>query len=85
MPGLKLTACPCIHCLGNAHALRFRPAPLATPLRPCCTCDRGALRFGTNNTINLRLWAAKPDREFDLQAFNTGDYVQVDWSSREGI
>jgi glucan phosphorylase len=33
--------------------------------------------FGTNNTINLRLWAAKPDREFDLQAFNTGDYVQV--------
>ena len=33
--------------------------------------------FQTNNTINLRLWAAKPDREFDLQAFNTGDYVQV--------
>ena len=33
--------------------------------------------FKTNNTINLRLWAAKPDREFDLEAFNTGDYVQV--------
>jgi hypothetical protein len=33
--------------------------------------------FKTNNTINLRLWAAKPDREFDLQAFNTGDYVQA--------
>jgi starch phosphorylase len=33
--------------------------------------------FHTNNTINLRLWAAKPDREFDLQAFNTGDYVQA--------
>ena len=33
--------------------------------------------FNTNNTINLRLWAAKPDREFDLEAFNTGDYVQV--------
>ncbi|GAB4815011.1 hypothetical protein N2152v2_002057 [Parachlorella kessleri] len=33
--------------------------------------------FQTNNTINLRLWAAKPDREFDLQAFNTGDYVQA--------
>lgn len=33
--------------------------------------------FHTNNTINLRLWAAKPDREFDLEAFNTGDYVQV--------
>ena len=33
--------------------------------------------FQTNNTINLRLWAAKPDKEFDLEAFNTGDYVQA--------
>lgn len=33
--------------------------------------------FDTNNTINLRLWAAKPSREFDLEAFNTGDYVQA--------
>ncbi|GMH36665.1 hypothetical protein BSKO_04538 [Bryopsis sp. KO-2023] len=33
--------------------------------------------FGTNNTINLRLWAAKPARLFDLEAFNTGDYVQA--------
>lgn len=33
--------------------------------------------FNTQNTINLRLWAAKPDREFDLEAFNTGDYVQA--------
>jgi starch phosphorylase len=28
-----------------------------------------------NNTVNnLRLWAAKPSREFDLEFFNTGDY-----------
>ena len=33
--------------------------------------------YNTNNTINLRLWAAKPDTEFDLEAFNTGDYIQV--------
>jgi starch phosphorylase len=33
--------------------------------------------FDTRNCINLRLWAAKPGREFDLEAFNTGDYVQV--------
>ena len=33
--------------------------------------------FQTSNTINLRLWSAKPDKEFDLEAFNTGDYVQV--------
>ena len=31
--------------------------------------------FKTPNTINLRLWAAKPCQEFDLEAFNTGDYV----------
>ena len=33
--------------------------------------------FGTNNTINLRLWGAKPSKAFDLEAFNTGDYVQA--------
>ncbi|KAG6546468.1 hypothetical protein Mapa_012017 [Marchantia paleacea] len=33
--------------------------------------------YGTNNTINLRLWAAKPSGEFDLQSFNTGDYVNA--------
>jgi starch phosphorylase len=33
--------------------------------------------FATRNCINLRLWAAKPSTEFDLQAFNTGDYVQA--------
>jgi len=33
--------------------------------------------FQTNNTLNLRLWASRPDREFDLEAFNTGDYVQA--------
>ncbi|MEW5297432.1 MAG: hypothetical protein WDW36_000640 [Sanguina aurantia] len=31
--------------------------------------------FGTRNTINLRLWASRPSKEFDLEAFNTGDYV----------
>ena len=33
---------------------------------------------------HLRLWAAKPDREFDLQAFNTGDYVQARLSASVG-
>ena len=31
--------------------------------------------FGTRNCINLRLWAAKPSKEFDLEAFNTGGCV----------
>eukprot|EP00958_Prasinococcus_capsulatus_P024188 scaffold3743_cov389-Prasinococcus_capsulatus_cf.AAC.15 len=33
--------------------------------------------FKTGNTINLRLWGAKPAAEFDLQSFNTGDYVSA--------
>lgn len=33
--------------------------------------------YKTSNTINLRLWAAKPSGEFDLQSFNTGDYVNA--------
>ncbi|QHO14799.1 Glycogen phosphorylase [Arachis hypogaea] len=31
--------------------------------------------YGTRNTINLRLWAAKPSSKFDLEAYNTGDYI----------
>jgi starch phosphorylase len=30
--------------------------------------------YGNNTTNNLRLWSAKPTREFDLQKFNSGDY-----------
>ena len=33
--------------------------------------------WNTPTTINLRLWSAKPSREFDLESFNTGDYVQA--------
>eukprot|EP00951_Prasinocladus_malaysianus_P049389 scaffold669307_cov64-Prasinocladus_malaysianus.AAC.1 len=33
--------------------------------------------FQTNNTMNLRLWEAKPIKEFDLEAFNTGAYVDA--------
>jgi len=33
--------------------------------------------WNTPNTINLRLWSAKPSTEFDLESFNTGDYVQA--------
>lgn len=33
--------------------------------------------YGTGNTINLRLWAAKPSGESDLESFNTGDYINA--------
>lgn len=40
--------------------------------------------FGTRNCINLRLWAAKPSKEFDLEAFNTGG-MTVTWVREEGL
>ncbi|XP_002972091.2 glycogen phosphorylase 1 [Selaginella moellendorffii] len=33
--------------------------------------------YGTKNTINLRLWAAKPSGELELDSFSTGDYVNA--------
>ncbi|XP_020272772.1 glycogen phosphorylase 1-like isoform X2 [Asparagus officinalis] len=33
--------------------------------------------YGTRNTINLRLWAAKPNGQYDMEAFNTGDYINA--------
>eukprot|EP00252_Welwitschia_mirabilis_P023783 TRINITY_DN6829_c0_g1_i7.p1 TRINITY_DN6829_c0_g1~~TRINITY_DN6829_c0_g1_i7.p1 ORF type:complete len:995 (-),score=183.04 TRINITY_DN6829_c0_g1_i7:250-3234(-) len=33
--------------------------------------------YATRNTINLRLWAAKPSGESDLESFNTGDYINA--------
>lgn len=31
--------------------------------------------YGTRNTINLRLWAAKPSGHYDMESFDTGDYI----------
>ena len=30
--------------------------------------------YGNKTSNNLRLWSAKPTREFDLEKFNSGDY-----------
>jgi starch phosphorylase len=62
-----------VHDDGGRQVFRWNPGETVTAM----AYDNPIPGFGTNNTINLRLWAAKPDREFDLQAFNTGDYVQV--------
>lgn len=37
--------------------------------------------YDTRNTNNLRLWASKPKRGFDLQSFNAGDYEHAIESS----
>ncbi|GKC31727.1 glycogen phosphorylase 1-like protein, partial [Tanacetum coccineum] len=33
--------------------------------------------YGTRNTINLRLWAAKPSDGNDIESYNTGDYINA--------
>jgi glycogen phosphorylase len=30
--------------------------------------------YGTDNTLGIRLWAAKPKKQFDLYDFNAGRY-----------
>lgn len=62
-----------VHEVGGRQVFRWNPGETVAAV----AYDNPIPGFQTNNTINLRLWAAKPDREFDLQAFNTGDYVQA--------
>ncbi|XP_027159815.1 glycogen phosphorylase 1-like isoform X2 [Coffea eugenioides] len=33
--------------------------------------------YGTRNAINLRLWAAKPSDQYDMESYNTGDYINA--------
>lgn len=33
--------------------------------------------YNTTTTTNLRLWDAQPEHEFDLAAFNAGDYEKA--------
>ena len=62
-----------VHEEDGRQVFRWNPGESVTAVAYDCPIPG----FATNNTNNLRLWAAKPDREFDLQAFNTGDYVQA--------
>ncbi len=38
-------------------------------------CDLLVPGFGNGAVINMRLWSARSDQEFNLKYFNTGDYV----------
>jgi len=40
-------------------------------------CDTLIPGYGNDNVINMRLWAAKSTREFNLELFNTGKYIQA--------
>lgn len=59
------------------HSIKSSDGCVTTLQVAAIAYDNPIPGFQTNNTINLRLWAAKPGQEFDLEAFNTGDYVQV--------
>lgn len=43
--------------------------------------------YRTYNTLNIRLWSAKPGKEFDLEHFNRGDFFRAieDKQRAEGI
>lgn len=62
-----------VHDEGGKQIFRWNPGEQVSAV----AYDNPIPGFQTNNTINLRLWAAKPSKEFDLEAFNTGDYVQA--------
>jgi glycogen phosphorylase len=38
------------------------------------SCLMAVPGYGNKTTNNLRLWSAKPTREFDLEKFNSGEY-----------
>ncbi|KAL0237859.1 hypothetical protein GEMRC1_012333 [Eukaryota sp. GEM-RC1] len=42
-----------------------------------CAHDFPIPGFGTYNCTNIRLWSSRPAKEFDLEAFNTGEYYKI--------
>ncbi|MBI5185873.1 MAG: glycogen/starch/alpha-glucan phosphorylase [Nitrospinae bacterium] len=40
-------------------------------------CDTPIPGYDNNHVINMRLWAARATREFDLKYFNEGDYIRA--------
>jgi starch phosphorylase len=62
-----------IHDVDGRQAFRWESGEEVTAV----AYDTPIPGWNTPNTINMRLWSAKPSREFDLESFNTGDYVQA--------
>ena len=40
-------------------------------------CDTPIPGYNNNHVINMRLWTARSNREFDLKYFNEGDYIRA--------
>ena len=56
---------------------RYRPAWENTESIMAMACDTLIPGYHTDHAINMRLWAAKSSREFNLDLFNIGRYIQA--------
>ena len=69
-----------VHFFGRVHAWtddrgRLRYSWVDTDKVLAMACDLLVPGFRNGHAINMRLWAAKSDTEFNLDFFNTGDYI----------
>ncbi|MGB8516924.1 MAG: glycogen/starch/alpha-glucan phosphorylase [Gallionella sp.] len=58
---------------GHGHAVEHRWVDMETVMG--MAYDVPIPGYATETVNNLRLWAAKAPREFDLESFNAGDYI----------
>ncbi len=58
---------------GGRPRFRWRPAQTVVGV----PFDFPIAGYGNNTVNNLRLWTAKASEEFDLECFNSGDYIQA--------
>ncbi len=56
---------------------RYRPVWENTESIMAMACDTFIPGYRTNHAINMRLWAAKSSREFNLDLFNVGQYIKA--------
>ncbi len=69
-----------VHFFGRSHAWtddqgRLRFSWVDTEKVLALACDMLVPGFRNGHAINMRLWTARSDTEFNLDYFNTGDYI----------
>ncbi len=55
----------------------YSPTWVETEVIMAMACDMLVPGFNNDHVINMRLWKAKASREFDLDFFNVGDYINA--------
>ena len=56
---------------------RYRPVWENSESIMAMACDTIIPGYNTDHAINMRLWAARSSREFNLDLFNTGQYIKA--------